>query len=158
MIQTHIYPAVYSNTYMIQTQVICHQLTYMIQTHIGNSSHELRRNGTWLQPYYERKKKELGDDGASGSGTVTVVLGLGDSALGLEEGDGSAWAQGRRRTRARGQGRRRSGSCSGTGTRRQPGGATVSARAGRVRVPADQQAFYIVNNHRQIFRKTACDR
>ena len=44
MIQTHIYPAVYSNTYMIQTQVICHQLTYMIQTHIGNSSHELRRN------------------------------------------------------------------------------------------------------------------
>jgi len=34
MIQTHIYPAVYSNTYMIQTQVICHQLTYMIQTHI----------------------------------------------------------------------------------------------------------------------------
>jgi hypothetical protein len=128
-----------------------------------------------LRPYYERKKKELGDGGASGSVTVTVALGLGDSALGLGDGGARARGRGHRRlgsgtaahsalglrdggARARGQGRRRSGSCSGTGTRRQPGGATVSARAGRVRVSADQQAFYIVNNHRRIFRKTACDR
>jgi hypothetical protein len=125
-----------------------------------------------LRPYYERKKKELGDGGASGSGTVTAALGLGDSALGL--GDSGARARGRGRwclgsgtaahsalglgdgddgARARGRGLRRSGSCSGTGTRRQPGGATMSARAGRVRVPADQQDFYIVNNHMRIFRK-----
>jgi hypothetical protein len=46
-----------------------------------------------LQPYFERKKKELGDDGASGSGTVTAALGLGDSALGLGEGDTGARAR-----------------------------------------------------------------
>jgi hypothetical protein len=81
----------------------------------------------------------------------TALLGRsGTVALGLGDGDGGA--------RARGRGRRRSGSCSGTGTRRQPGGATVSARAGRVRVPADQQAFYIVKNPRRIFSKTAYDR
>jgi hypothetical protein len=108
-----------------------------------------------LRPYFERKKKELVDGGASGSGTVTAALGLGDSALGLGdggrsgsvkgtaalglgEGDGGARALGDGGARAQGRGRRRSGSCSGTGTRRQPGGATVSARAGRVRVPADQ--------------------
>ena len=51
-----------------------------------------------LRPYYERKKKELGDGGASGSGTVMAALGLRDGgALG-----------------ARARGRRRSGS--GTGT------------------------------------------
>jgi hypothetical protein len=46
-----------------------------------------------LQPYFERKKKELRDDGASGSGTVTTALGLGDSALGLGEGDTGARAR-----------------------------------------------------------------
>jgi hypothetical protein len=121
-----------------------------------------------LRPYYERKKKELGDSGASGSGTVTVALGLrdggalgarargrrcsgsgkGTTALGLKDGGALG---------ARARGERRSGSGTGTGTtaawRRN-----VSARAGRVRVHADQQAFYIVNNHRRIFRKTACDR
>jgi hypothetical protein len=128
-----------------------------------------------LRPYFERKKKELVDGGASGSGTVTAVLELGDSALGLRdggrsgsvkgtaalglgEGDGGARALGDGGARARGRGRRRSGSCSGTGTRWQPGGSTVSARAGRVRVPADQRAFYIVKNPRQIFSKTSCDR
>jgi hypothetical protein len=112
-----------------------------------------------LRPYYERKKKELGDGGASGSGTVTVALGLRDG------GTIGAWARGRRRSGS-GKGTAalglRDGGALGARARgrgqRQPGGATVSARAGRVRVPTDQQAFYIVNNHRRIFRKTACDR
>jgi hypothetical protein len=128
-----------------------------------------------LRPYFERKKKELVDGGSSGSGTVTAALGLRDSALGLGDGGRSGSVKGTAALRrsgtaalglgdgdggaqARGRGRRRSGSCSGTGTRRQPGGATVSARAGRVRVPADQRAFYIVKNPRRIFSKTACDR
>jgi hypothetical protein len=104
-----------------------------------------------LRPYYERKKKELGDSGASGSVMGTAAhsaLGLGDggarargqgrqrlgsgtvahSALGLGDGDGDA----RARARARGRGRR------------QPGGATVSARAGRVRVPAGTNSPFIL--------------
>jgi hypothetical protein len=119
-----------------------------------------------LRPYYERKKKEFGDGGALGSGTVTAALGLWDGdALG-------ARARGRRRSGsgkgtaalglrdgsaldARARGRRRSGSGTGTAAAWR---RNVSARAGRVRVHADQQAFYIVNNHRRIFRKTACDR
>jgi hypothetical protein len=111
-------------------------------------------------------------------GNITCGLGDGDSALGLGDGDGGARARGRGRrrsgsgtgtaalrledgdggalgARARGRGRRRSGS--GMGSARQPGGATVSAREGRVRVPAGTKAFYIVNNHRRILRKTACD-
>jgi hypothetical protein len=37
----------------------------------------------------------------------------------------------------------------------QPGGMSGS---GRVRVPAGtSEPFYIVNNHRRVFRKTACD-
>jgi hypothetical protein len=121
-----------------------------------------------LRPYYERKKKELGDGGASGSGTVMAALGLRDGgALG-------ARARGRRRSGsgkgtaalglrdggalgARARGRRRSGSGTGTGTA-AAWRCNMSARAGRVRVHADQRAFYIVNNHRRIFRKTACDR
>jgi hypothetical protein len=97
-----------------------------------------------LRPYYERKKKELGDDGASGSRTGTTTLGLrdggalgarargrwrsgsgtGTTALGLGDGDNDA--------RARGRGRR------------QPGGATVSARAGRVRVPVGTNSPFIL--------------
>jgi hypothetical protein len=101
--------------------------------------------------------RALGDGGARarGRGWRGSSSVKGTAALGLGEGDGVARALGDGGARARGRGRRRSGSCSGTGTRRQPGGATVSARAGRVRVPADQRAFYIVKNPRRIFSKTA---
>ena len=45
-----------------------------------------------LRPYYERKKKELGDGGASGSGTA--LLGRsGTAALGLGDEDGGARAR-----------------------------------------------------------------
>jgi hypothetical protein len=47
-----------------------------------------------LRPYFERKKKELVDSGASGSGTVTAALGLGDSALGLGDGGRSGSVKG----------------------------------------------------------------
>jgi hypothetical protein len=47
-----------------------------------------------LRPYFERKKKELVDGGASGSGTVTAALGLGDSALGLKDGGHSGSVKG----------------------------------------------------------------
>jgi hypothetical protein len=47
-----------------------------------------------LRPYFERKKKELVDGGASGSGTVTAALGLGDSALGLGDGGRSGSVKG----------------------------------------------------------------
>jgi hypothetical protein len=86
-----------------------------------------------LRPYFERKKKELVDGGASGSGTVMAALGLGDSALGLGdggrsgsvkgtaalrlgEGDVGARALGDVGAQARGRGRRRSGSGTGTAT------------------------------------------
>jgi hypothetical protein len=122
------------------------------------------------------------DGGASGSGTVTAALGLWDSALGLGdggrsgsvkgtaalglgEGDGVARALGDGGARARGRERRRSGSGTGTAPLELGDGdtavawrRTVSARAGRVRVPADQRAFYILKNPRRIFSKTACDR
>ena len=78
-----------------------------------------------LRPYFERKKKELVDGGASGSGTVTAALGLRDGgalgarargrrALGLGEGDGGARARSRGQRCSGARGRRRSGS--GTGT------------------------------------------
>jgi hypothetical protein len=47
-----------------------------------------------LRPYFERKKKELVDGGASGSRTVTVALGLGDSALELGDGGRSGSVKG----------------------------------------------------------------
>jgi hypothetical protein len=66
-----------------------------------------------LRPYYERKKKELGDGGASGSGTVTAALGLrDDGALGAR-----AW------------GRWRSGSGKGTVALGLRDGGALGARA-----------------------------
>jgi hypothetical protein len=95
-----------------------------------------------LRPYYERKKKELGDGGALAQGwRRTRRSGSGTVALGLGEGDGGAWAQGRRHTRRSGSGTGTAALGLGDGDsdararargrgRRQPGGATVSARAG----------------------------
>jgi hypothetical protein len=98
-------------------------------------------------------------------------VGLGDgSVAGAQLGDGGAWAWARRRRGGHSQLVRRapheealgSGTTAlGSGTETGTAAAwrrNVSARAGRIRVHADQQAFYIVNNHMRIFRKTACDR
>ena len=76
-----------------------------------------------LRPYYERKKKELGDSGASGSGTVTVALGLRDGgALG-----------------ARARGRRRSGS--GTATLGLGDGDSGSLAAQLCQLGRDELGF-----------------
>jgi hypothetical protein len=82
-----------------------------------------------LRPYYERKKNKLGDGGAWAQGRRrTRRSGSGMAALGLGDRDGGARAQ----ARAQGRGRR------------QPGGATLSARAGRVRVPAGTNSPFIL--------------
>jgi hypothetical protein len=109
----------------------------------------------------------LGDDGARGRGWRGLSSVKGTAALGLGEGDGVARALGDSGARARGRGRW----CSSLGTGTAALGfvlgdgdttaawrRTVSARAGRVRVPTDQRAFYIVKNPGRIFSKTACDR
>jgi hypothetical protein len=113
--------------------------------------------------------RALGDGGARarGRGRRGSSSVKGTVTLGLGEGDGVAQALGDGGARARGRGRRRSSSGTGTATLGFVLGDgdtaaawrhTVSARAGRVRVPADQRAFYIVKNPRRIFSKTTCDR
>jgi hypothetical protein len=81
--------------------------------------------------------------GKAAQGRRTAALGLGDGVADAQledgDGDGGAWARGRR------------GAISAWRRNKRVG-------PGRVRVSAGtSETFYIVDNHRRFFRKTACN-